>query len=78
MNTAPGKIKWRGSMDRCHPEIHNGSPSTERKTRGLRFHSLSMGHLNQLCNTFPLERALGPITLVQTLDADVLAHFLLH
>lgn len=50
VNTATGKIKWRGNVDRCHPETHNGSPSTEKKDRGLS--SSSLGHFSQLWNTF--------------------------
>lgn len=35
INMETGEIKWRGSMDRCQPESQNGSPSTEKKDRGL-------------------------------------------
>lgn len=51
VNTGTGWIEWRGDMGRCHPEILNGSPSTEKRDRGLKSHILSMGYLNQHRNT---------------------------
>lgn len=54
VNTETGWTEWREGMGRCHPETHNGSPSKEKRDRGLTSHSLSMGYLNQLCNTLEI------------------------
>lgn len=53
--TGTGQNRWRGSMSGCPPETHGSSLWAEKGDRGLKFHSLSMSHLNQLSNAFSLE-----------------------